>query len=280
MACVFWKSSDKSSDIDVLSVVACITVYVRRLWIPALLLVLSTASEASLQLPLLSVTSGDNQQDYTVNLQIFLILTALAFLPGLLMVTTSFTRVLIVLAILRQALGLQQIPPTRVLIALALILTAFIMKPVFNEIREQAVEPYLEERMPFREAIEVAGLPLHQFMLKQTRKVDMEQFLVLSGEISPVNDGDGEPDVVPENIPFSVLMPAFLSSEIKTSLQMGLMILLPFLVIDLLVASILMALGMIMLSPMLISLPFKLLLFVLVDGWGLIMAGTIRSFST
>lgn len=280
MACVFWKSSDKSSDIDVLSVVACITVYVRRLWIPALLLVLSTASEASLQLPLLSVTSGDNQQDYTVNLQIFLILTALAFLPGLLMVTTSFTRVLIVLAILRQALGLQQIPPTRVLIALALILTAFIMKPVFNEIRKQAVEPYLEERMPFREAIEVAGLPLHQFMLKQTRKVDMEQFLVLSGEISPVNDGDGEPDVVPENIPFSVLMPAFLSSEIKTSLQMGLMILLPFLVIDLLVASVLMALGMIMLSPMLISLPFKLLLFVLVDGWGLIMAGTIRSFST
>ncbi|WP_257285671.1 flagellar type III secretion system pore protein FliP [Endozoicomonas sp. SESOKO1] len=282
MACVFWKSSDKSSDIDVLSVVACITVYVRRLWIPvtALLLVLSTASEASLQLPLLSVTSGDNQQDYTVNLQIFLILTALAFLPGLLMVTTSFTRVLIVLAILRQALGLQQIPPTRVLIALALILTAFIMKPVFNEIWKQAVEPYLEERMPFREAIDVAGLPLHQFMLKQTRKVDMEQFLVLSGEISPVNDGDGEPDVVPENIPFSVLMPAFLSSEIKTSLQMGLMILLPFLVIDLLVASVLMALGMIMLSPMLISLPFKLLLFVLVDGWGLIMAGTIRSFST
>ncbi|MGO0308883.1 flagellar type III secretion system pore protein FliP [Endozoicomonas acroporae] len=278
MACAFWKSSD----IDVLSGVSRIVVYARGLRIPvtALLLILPTLSEASLQLPLLSVTSGDNQQDYTVNLQIFLILTVLAFLPGLLMVTTSFTRVLIVLAILRQALGLQQTPPTRVLIASALILTVFIMKPVFNEIREQAVEPYLEERMPFREAIEVAGLPLHQFMLKQTRKVDMEQFLVLSGEISPVDDGGGKPDVVPENIPFSLLMPAFLSSEIKTSLQMGLMILLPFLVIDLLVASILMALGMIMLSPMLISLPFKLLLFVLVDGWGLIMAGTIRSFST
>ncbi|MGI2030076.1 flagellar type III secretion system pore protein FliP [Endozoicomonas acroporae] len=276
MACAFWKSSD----IDLLSCVSGIPVYVRRLWIPVTLLILPAVSEASLQLPLLSVTSGDNQQDYTVNLQIFLILTALAFLPGLLMVTTSFTRVLIVLAILRQALGLQQTPPTRILIAAALILTAFIMKPVFNEIREQAVEPYLAERMPFREAIEVAGLPLHQFMLKQTRKVDMEQFLVLAGEISPVDDSGGKPDVVPENIPFSVLMPAFLSSEIKTSLQMGLMILLPFLVIDLLVASILMALGMIMLSPMLISLPFKLLLFVLVDGWGLIMAGTIRSFST
>lgn len=278
MACAFWKSSD----IDVLSGVSRIAVYVRGLRIPvtALLLILPTVAEASPQLPLLSVTSGDNQQDYTVNLQIFIILTVLAFLPGLLMVTTSFTRVLIVLAILRQALGLQQTPPTRVLIASALILTVFIMKPVFNEIREQAVEPYLEERMPFREAIEVAGGPLHQFMLKQTRKVDMEQFLVLSGEISPVDDGGDKPDVVPENIPFSLLMPAFLSSEIKTSLQMGLMILLPFLVIDLLVASILMALGMIMLSPMLISLPFKLLLFVLVDGWGLIMAGTIRSFST
>lgn len=277
MVCVFWKSSN----VCVLTGDSFINVNVRR-WIPviAILLTLPAVSEASHQLPLLSVTSGDNQQDYTVNLQIFLILTALAFLPGLLMVTTSFTRVLIVLAILRQALGLQQIPPTRVLIASALILTAFIMKPVFNDIREQAIEPYLEERMQFREAIEIAGLPLHHFMLQQTRKADMEQFLVLSGEISPVDDSGSQPDVLPENIPFSVLMPAFLSSEIKTSLQMGFMILLPFLVIDLLVASILMALGMIMLSPMLISLPFKLLLFVLVDGWSLIMAGTIRSFSS
>uniref|UniRef100_UPI0021492789 hypothetical protein n=1 Tax=Endozoicomonas sp. ONNA2 TaxID=2828741 RepID=UPI0021492789 len=211
MACAFWKSSD----IDRLSGAsygAC------PLWIPvtALLLALPAVSEASFQLPLLSVTSGDNQQDYTVNLQIFLLLTALAFLPGLLMVTTSFTRVLIVLAILRQGLGLQQIPPTRVLIAAALILTAFIMKPVFNEIRAQAIEPYLAEQMQFREAIEVAGFPLHQFMLKQTRKVDMEQFLVLSGEIPPVDDSSSQPDVVLENIPFSVLMPAFLSSEIKT----------------------------------------------------------------
>ncbi|USE38251.1 flagellar type III secretion system pore protein FliP [Endozoicomonas sp. SCSIO W0465] len=276
MACVFWKSSD----IDLLPGTSYIPVYVRRFGIIAgLMLIVSPLSEASLQLPLLSVTSGDNQQDYTVNLQIFLLLTALAFLPGLLMVTTSFTRVLIVLAILRQGLGLQQTPPTRVLIASALILTGFIMKPVFDEIREQAVEPYLEERMPFREAIDVASLPLRQFMLKQTRKAEMEQFLVLSGEIPVVDDSGDKLDVLPENIPFSVLMPAFLSSEIKTSLQMGLMILMPFLVIDLLVASILMALGMIMLSPMLISLPFKLLLFVLVDGWSLIMAGTIRSFA-
>ena len=236
--------------------------------VAVLLLTLPLMAQALPQLPLLSVSTGNSQQDYSVNLQILLVLTTLSFLPGLLMVTTSFTRVLIVLAILRQGLGLQQIPPTRVLIASALILTAFIMKPVFEQIWQQAIEPYLEERMQFRQAIEVAALPLHQFMLRQTRKVDMEQFLVLSREIPAVQDRGSKPSVLPEDIPFSVLMPAFLSSEIKTSLQM----------IDLLVASILMALGMIMLSPMLISLPFKLLLFVLVDGWGLIVSGTIRSF--
>ena len=247
-------------------------------WAALVILTLPLMTHAVQQLPLLSVTNGSSQQDYSVNLQILLVLTMLSFLPGLLMVATSFTRVLIVLAILRQGLGLQQIPPTRVLIATALILTGFIMKPVFEQIWQQAVEPYLEERMQFREAIQVAGQPLHQFMLEQTRKTDMEQFLVLSWEIPAVQDRGNRPDVRSEDIPFSVLMPAFLSSEIKTSLQMGFLILLPFLVIDLLVASILMALGMIMLSPMLISLPFKLLLFVLVDGWSLVVSGTIRSF--
>ncbi len=247
-------------------------------WVAVALLALPLMVKAAPQLPLLSVTTGNSQQDYSVNLQILLVLTALSFLPGLLMVATSFTRVLIVLAILRQGLGLQQIPPTRILIAAALILTVFIMKPVFEQIWQQAIVPYLEEQMQFRDAVEVASRPLHQFMLQQTRKADMEQFLVLSREIPPVQDRGSKPDVLPDDIPFSVLMPAFLSSEIKTSLQMGFLILLPFLVIDLLVSSILMALGMIMLSPMLISLPFKLLLFVLVDGWGLIVSGTIRSF--
>ena len=247
-------------------------------WAALALLTLPLMAQAVQQLPLLSVSNGSSQQDYSVNLQILLLLTTLSFLPGLLMVATSFTRVLIVLAILRQGLGLQQIPPTRVLIATALILTGFIMKPVFEQIWQQAVEPYLEERMQFRQAIEVAGQPLHQFMLGQTRKADMEQFLVLSREIPAIQNRGNRPDVRSEDIPFSVLMPAFLSSEIKTSLQMGFLILLPFLVIDLLVASILMALGMIMLSPMLISLPFKLLLFVLVDGWSLVVSGTIRSF--
>ena len=247
-------------------------------WAALAMFTLPLMAQAVQQLPLLSVSNGSSQQDYSVNLQILLVLTTLSFLPGLLMVATSFTRVLIVLAILRQGLGLQQIPPTRVLIATALILTGFIMKPVFEQIWQQAVEPYLEERMQFRQAIEVAGQPLHQFMLAQTRKADMEQFLVLSREIPAVQDRGNRPNVRPEDMPFSVLMPAFLSSEIKTSLQMGFLILLPFLVIDLLVASILMALGMIMLSPMLISLPFKLLLFVLVDGWSLVVSGTIRSF--
>ena len=227
------------------------------------------------QLPLLSVTATDNQQDYSVNIQILLLLTTITLLPGLLMVTTSFTRLLIVLAIFRQALGLQQVPPTRVLIAIALILTAFIMKPVFTTIWQTSFEPYLQEQITFREAAQKAGLPLREFMLRHTRKDDLEQFVVLSRESSqPMGQGIDKDDVS-----LITLVPAFLSSEIKTGLQMGFMILLPFLVIDLLIASLLMALGMIMLSPMVISLPFKLLLFVLVDGWGLIMAGTIRSFS-
>ncbi|MFK0572412.1 flagellar type III secretion system pore protein FliP [Endozoicomonas sp.] len=242
-----------------------------------LTVLLPMSSESAPQLPLLTVTAGDSQQDYTVNLQILLLLTALSFLPGLLMATTSFTRVLIVLSILRQALGLQQIPPTRVLIAMALILTAFIMKPVFTSIWQNAIEPYLEERLSFRDAVEQGSLPLHQFMLRHTRKADLEQFMMLARESEPA--AGNRPTIRPEEAPFTTLIPAFLSSEIKTGLQMGFMIFLPFLVIDLLVASILMALGMIMLSPLVISLPFKLLLFTLVDGWGMIMAGTVRSFS-
>ena len=234
-------------------------------------------TRAAPQLPLLSVATSGNQQDYSVNLQILLLLTTLSFLPGILMATTSFTRVLIILAILRQALGLQQIPPTRVLIAVALILTGFIMQPVFTTIWQTSVAPYLEEQITFREAAEKARIPMQQFMLRHTRKDDLEQFVVLARE---TNDNDGKTSVVnPEEVALTTLVPAFLSSEIKTGLQMGFLIFLPFLVIDLLVASLLMALGMIMLSPLVISLPFKLLLFVLVDGWGMIMAGTVRSFS-
>ncbi len=221
------------------------------------------------QVPLFSVTSGDFTQDYSVSLQILLILTALTFLPTALMTMTSFTRVLIVLAILRQALGLQQTPPTRLLIGLALILTLFIMRPVFEEIRARAIEPYLSEKLSFQESIREALVPLHRFMLSQTRKADLEQFFILSGEQQPNKK---------EDIPLSTLMPAFLTSELKTAFQIGFMIFLPFLVIDLIIASILMALGMMMLSPLIISLPFKLMLFVLVDGWGMTVGSLARSF--
>lgn len=243
-----------------------------------LVMLLPALGYAETQLPLITVASTGDRQDYSVNIQILLLLTTLSLLPGLLMVTTSFTRVLIVLAILRQALGLQQIPPTRVLIAVALILTAFIMKPVFDDIWQTSIAPYLEEQITFRKASEKAILPLQQFMLRHTRKDDLEQFVILSREQASGKVAQPQA-VVPEEVPLTTLIPAFLSSEIKTAMQMGFMIFLPFLVIDLLVASLLMALGMIMLSPLIISLPLKLLLFILVDGWGMIMAGTVRSFS-
>ncbi|MCL6269536.1 flagellar type III secretion system pore protein FliP [Sansalvadorimonas sp. 2012CJ34-2] len=221
------------------------------------------------QIPFLTVSSGGATQDYSISLQILLLLTALTFLPTALMAMTSFTRILIVLAILRQALGLQQTPPTRLLIGLALILTLFIMRPIFEEIRTKAVEPYLNEQIAFQDAARETIAPLHRFMLSQTRKTDLEQFFVLSGEPQPQSQAD---------IPITTLMPAFLTSELKTAFQIGFMIFLPFLVIDLIIASILMALGMMMLSPLIISLPFKLMLFVLVDGWGMTVGSLARSF--
>ena len=231
-------------------------------WLPAL-------NSAASNLPLLTVTGGGATQDYSVSLQILLILTALTFLPTALMTMTSFTRILIVLAILRQALGLQQTPPTRLLIGLALILTLFIMHPVFEDIRARAVEPYMNEELSFLDSVKEGLIPLHKFMLHQTRQADLEQFFVLSGEQPPSSLSE---------TPLTTLIPAFLTSELKTAFQIGFMVFLPFLVIDLIIASVLMALGMMMLSPLIISLPFKLMLFVLVDGWGMIVGTLARSF--
>ncbi len=230
---------------------------------------LSADIMAAPQLPLLSVSSGDTTQDYSVSLQILLILTALTFLPTAIMIMTSFTRVLIVLAILRQALGLQQTPPTRLLIGLSFILTLFIMRPTFDEIYEKAAKPYIDEQINIQQAATQAVIPLHRFMRHQTRKTDLEQFFVLSGQQQPPSQAD---------IPLTTLIPAFLTSELKTAFQIGFMIFLPFLVIDLIIASILMALGMMMLSPLIISLPFKLMLFVLVDGWAMTVGSLVRSF--
>jgi len=215
------------------------------------------------------VTGVDGVRDYSVPVQIFLVLTALTFLPIAFMVTTGFTRILIVLAILRQALGLQQTPPTRLLIGLAFMLTLFVMRPVFEEIRTGALSPWLEEKTTMAQAAQAALVPLHRFMRHQTRQADLEQFYRLSGDSPPPSQTE---------IPLSTLVPAFLASELKTAFQIGFMLFLPFLAIDLIIASILMALGMMMLSPLVISLPFKLMLFVLVDGWGMTVGSLARSF--
>jgi flagellar biosynthetic protein FliP len=213
-------------------------------------------------------TNASGDQEYSVTLQVLAFMTALSFLPAMLVLMTSFTRIVVVMSILRQALGLQQTPSNQVINGIALFLTFFIMTPVFDKINESALQPYLNESMLIGEALEVGKKPLMEFMLAQTRLKDLETFL----EIADIQVDS------PEDVPITVLIPAFVTSELKTAFQIGFMIFIPFLIIDLVVASILMAMGMMMLSPMIISLPFKLMLFVLVDGWNLIMGSLANSF--
>lgn len=221
-------------------------------------------------LPALTVkTNADGTQDYTVTLQILVIMTALTLLPALLMMMTSFTRIIIVFSILRQALGLQQSPSNQILIGLALFLTMFIMGPVFDKVNKDALQPYINEQIGAQEAIEKTAKPFHSFMLAQTRETDIDLFLRLADR----KDIEG-----PEDLPFSILVPAFVTSELKTAFQIGFIIFIPFLVIDIVVASVLMAMGMMMLSPLIISLPFKIMLFVLVDGWAMIIGTLASSF--
>jgi flagellar biosynthetic protein FliP len=182
---------------------------------------------------------------------------------------TSFTRIVVVMSILRQAMGLQQTPSNQVIIGLSIFMTFFIMSPVFDKVNQDALQPYLNEQVTAREAFDLAQEPMKAFMLKQTRVKDLETFVGMSG--SQVD--------TPEDVSMSVLIPAFITSELKTAFQIGFMLFLPFLIIDLVVASILMAMGMMMLSPMIVSLPFKLMLFVLVDGWNLILATLASSFA-
>ncbi len=213
-------------------------------------------------------TRPDGSQEYSLTLQILVLMTLLTFLPSIVIMMTSFTRIVVVLSILRQALGLQQSPSNQVLVGLTLFLTLFIMGPVFDRINDEALQPYLKEEITSREAFDKAQVPLHQFMLGQTRIKDLNTFMEFA---------DLHVDK-PEEVPMRVLIPAFMISELKTAFQIGFMIFLPFLVIDLVIASILMAMGMMMLSPMIISLPFKLMLFVMVDGWGLIMGSLVNSY--
>lgn len=218
----------------------------------------------------LSVAPDDQGgQTYTLTIQILLAMTALSLLPAGLMLMTSFTRIVIVLSILRQALGTAQTPSNQILVGLALFLTLFIMSPVLTQVYETALRPFLNEQVNAEQAITVAQEPMREFMLAQTRDNDIALFARISGK----EDFEAEQDV-----PFSLLMPAFATSELKTAFQIGFLLFIPFLVIDLVVASILMSMGMMMLSPLIISLPFKIMLFVLVDGWALVMGTLANSF--
>lgn len=220
-------------------------------------------------IPALTLTTAeDGSQQYTVTIQILALMTALTFLPAMLMMMTSFTRIVIVFAILRQALGLQQSPSNQVIIGLSLFLTIFIMTPVLEKVNAEALQPYLKEELAPLDAVKKAGEPFKTFMLAQTREDDLALFIRIAG-----HSYDRA-----EDVSFWVLMPAFVTSELKTAFQIGFILFIPFLIIDMVVASVLMAMGMMMLSPIIISLPFKIMLFVLVDGWALIIGTVAASF--
>ncbi len=214
-------------------------------------------------------SNADGSEDYSINLQILALMTMLGFLPAMVILMTSFTRIVVVMSILRQAMGLQQTPSNQVIIGIAIFLTLFIMSPVISEVNDKAVQPYLNEQITAKQAFSQAQEPMKSFMLKQTRVKDLETFVEMSGSQAQN----------PEDVSLAVLIPAFITSELKTAFQIGFMLFLPFLIIDLVVASILMAMGMMMLSPMIVSLPFKLMLFVLVDGWNLILSTLAGSFA-
>ncbi|BAN53271.1 MULTISPECIES: flagellar type III secretion system pore protein FliP [Pseudomonas] len=237
----------------------------------ALLLAAPLALAADpLSIPAITLSNGaDGQQEYSVSLQILLIMTALSFIPAFVILMTSFTRIIIVFSILRQALGLQQTPSNQILTGMALFLTMFIMAPVFDRVNSDALQPYLKEQMTAQQAIDKAQVPLKDFMLAQTRQSDLDLFMRLSKRTDIAG---------PDQVPLTILVPAFVTSELKTAFQIGFMIFIPFLIIDMVVASVLMAMGMMMLSPLIISLPFKIMLFVLVDGWALIMGTLASSF--
>ncbi|WP_410497439.1 flagellar type III secretion system pore protein FliP [Chitinibacter sp. S2-10] len=206
---------------------------------------------------------------YSLPIQTLLFMTALGFIPALLLMMTAFTRIVIVLSLLRQALGTMQSPPNQVIVGLSLFLTMFVMSPVFDKVYTTAYKPFSEEKMTFNEAIDKGAMPLKDFMLKQTRQKDLAFFIEVSGAQAPQG---------PEDVSLRTLVPAFVTSELKTAFQIGFMVIIPFLIIDLVVASILMGMGMMMVSPVMISLPFKLMLFVLVDGWTLLMGSLVQSF--
>lgn len=218
-----------------------------------------------------AITIAGDGKSYSVTLQILAVMTVLTVLPSLLVMMTSFTRIIIVFSILRQAMGTPQTPSNQILLGLALFLTFFIMSPVLEKANNEGLQPYLNDQIAADVAITKAIEPFRSFMLRQTRNDDLEMFARISGA-EPITDAS--------DVPLSLLLPAFVTSELKTAFQIGFMIFVPFLIIDMVVASVLMSMGMMMLSPLIISLPFKLMLFVLVDGWALIMETLAASFFT
>ncbi|HHV17308.1 MAG TPA: flagellar type III secretion system pore protein FliP [Thermoanaerobacterales bacterium] len=216
------------------------------------------------------ITTPENVGDTALALQIILLLTILSLAPSILILLTSFTRTIIILSFVRNGMGTQQVPPTQVLIGLALFITVFIMAPVLSEINDQAFQPYIQQEIDISEAFNRAQVPLRNFMFKQTREKDLALFVYHAKLENPVNSLD--------DIPTYVLIPAFIISELKTAFQMGFVIFIPFLVIDMIVSSTLMSMGMLMLPPIMISLPFKILLFVMVDGWNLVINSILTGF--
>ena len=235
----------------------------------AALLLLVPALGWAQGIPMVNVTSSGKDAQYSLSLQLLALMTTISLLPSILLMMTSFVRIIIVMSILRQALGTGQTPPNNVLVGIALFLTLFIMSPVLTDIYTNAVVPYMENGMKFDQALAAAEAPLRSFMLKQTREDDIGLFMQMARQ-AEVSDAT--------QVPFTTLVPAFITSELKSAFTIGFLIYIPFVVIDLIVASVLMSMGMAMLSPMMISMPFKLMLFVLVDGWSLIMGSLAASF--
>lgn len=230
-------------------------------------------SETMIPIPKIEMGVGtaDNPQEVVTSLQILMLLTVLTLAPAIIMMTTSFIRTIIVLHFVRQAVGVQQLPPNQILVGLTLFLTFFIMQPTINQIMDNGVQPYLDKKISQEEMFRNVEVPLKTFMLKQTKTKDLELFLKISKTRPPKSRRE---------IPLSVVLPAFVVSELTRGFQIGIILFIPFIIIDMIVATVLMSLGMMMLPPVMISLPFKLLIFVMVDGWSLIIESLVLSFQT
>ncbi len=241
----------------------------RALIVVALLLGLPLLAQAQGLPALTSTPAAGGGTQYSLSLQTLLFMTVLVFLPAMLLMMTAFTRIVIVLSLLKQALGTTTVPPSQVIVGLSLFLTLFVMSPVFHRIDQVAIEPLMDNTLSLSQAMQAGSQPLRRFMMAQTRKDDLALFVKLSGH---------KPLASPQDTPLSLLIPAFVTSELKTAFQIGFIVFIPFLIIDMVVAAVLMSMGMMMLSPVTVSFPLKLMLFVLVNGWDLVIGSLVQSF--